>query len=336
MDTNNDNRGTIGEQLLLFQDRDMLLNRGVLELARLNLDAAKDAFNRYLELYHDMDAIDRETKLTDFLIKGLSQIPDSCPERPAYLYRLWESFETFLQSVGFVKENIVSEIKYSFFREIREALEQCDLTDAPYIFDTIPTGYVYMQLKEYSLAIQSLQACIPETPDNAAAYGYLGDAYMMRGEPGDIDVSRQCYLEACLTDPGEIDWRHIKDLTLLELRDQIIEKHNLEGSLALEWLASHAYIEGIFKPKTLKLNDGLKEFVDDYLKIRKAYDKEHASDLKARLFIRSMILCDNEESLKFIKRIDFMDIRGLMKDINPDLFRRYLKWIESRNRRKGY
>ncbi|MCD6295735.1 MAG: hypothetical protein J7M30_01120 [Deltaproteobacteria bacterium] len=336
MDTNQDNRGTIGEQLLLFQDRDMLFNRGVLELARLNLNAAKDAFNRYRELYHDSDAIDRETKLTDFLIKGFSRVPDSCPERPAHLYSLWTSFENHLQSVSFEGENIVSEIKYSFFRKIREALEQCNLTDAPYFADTVPTGYVYIQLKEYGPAIQSLQACIPSTPDNAAIYGYLGDAYMLRGEPGDIGVSRQCYLEAYLTDPGGIDWSHIKDLKLLELRDQIIEEHNYEDSLALEWLPSHAYIEGIFKPKTIKLNDGLKEFVDEYLKIKKAYDKEHAAELKARLFIRSMILCDNEDSLKFIKRIDFMDIRSLMKDMDPDLFRRYLKWIEIRNHHKGY
>ena len=336
MDTGQDKRETIGEQLLLFQDRDMLFNRGVLELARLNLDAAKDAFNRFQELYHGTDDIDRETKLTDFLIKGFSVVPDSCPERPAHLYRLWTSFESYLESVNFVGENIVSEIKYSFFRKILEALEQCNLTDDLYISDTIPTGYIYMQIKEYNLAIQSLQACIPVTPDNATIYGYLGDAYMLRGEPGDTGASRQCYLEAYLIDPAGIDWEHMKDKELLELKDRIIEEHNLKDSLALEWLPSHAYIEGIFKPKTIKLNDGLKEFVDEYLNIKKAYDKEQSADLKSKLFIRSMILCDNEDSLKFIKSIDFMDIRRLMKDINPDLFRRYLKFIESRNRCKGY
>ena len=332
MDTGHDKKWTIGEQLLLFQDRDMLLNSGILELIRLNLDAAKEAFNRYQELYRDRDAIDKEAKLTDFLIKGFSRVPDSCPERPAHLYRLWTSFESYLQSVSFEGENIISEIKYSFFKKIHKALEQCNLTDALYISDTVPTGYVYMQLKKYTLAIQSLQACIPVTPDSAAIYGYLGDVYVLRGETGDTGASRRCYLEAYLIDPCGIDWCHIKDSALLELKDQIIEEHNLEDSLALEWLPSYAYIEGIFKPKTIKINDGLKEFVDEYLNIKKTYDKEQTSDLKAKLFIRSIILCDNEESLRFIKSIDFMDIRRLMKDINPDLFRRYLKWIESRNR----
>ena len=168
MDTNQDKRGTIGEQLLLFQDRDMLFNGGVLELVRLKLDAARNAFNRYQQLYHDRDAVERETKFTDFLIKVSSRVPDSCLERPALLFRLWRSFEKYIKSVGSVGVNILSEIKSSFFRKIRQALEQCNLTGALYIVDTVPTSYVYIQLKEYSLAIQSLQACIPSTPDKCS------------------------------------------------------------------------------------------------------------------------------------------------------------------------
>jgi tetratricopeptide (TPR) repeat protein len=328
-------RHGIPEQLWLFQDQDMLLNSGIFELTRLNLDTAKEAFNRYQDLYHDRDAIDWKIKLTDFLIKGFSRVPDTCPERPTHLYRLWTSFESYLQSVGSVSENIVSKIKYSFFQKIREAVEQCNLTDEFYISDTIPIGYVYMQIKEYSLAIQSLQACILVKPDNAVIYGYLGDAYILRGEPGDTDVSRHCYLEAYLIDPAGIDWGHMKDKELLEFKDQIIEEYNMEDSLALEWLPSYAYIQAMFKLKTLRLNDGLKEFVDEYLKIKKTYDKEQASDLKAKLFIRSIILCDNEDPLRFVKSIDFIDIRRLMKDINPDLFRKYLRHIENKNRSKG-
>ena len=335
MDRSQDNKSTMGEQLWLFQDQDMLFNRGVMELAQLNLDAARDAFNRYEELYHDSEAIEKQTKLTDFLIEGFSNGSDACPEKPMHIYGVWTSFENYMQTVDSLGVALVAEIKYAFFQKIREALEECSLTDSLYFADTVPVGYVYIQLKEYNLAIQSLQACIPTTPDNAAIYGYLGDAYMLRGEVGDIVAGRRCYLEACLIDPGGIDWSHIKDAALLELRDQIIEEHELEASLAVEWLPSHAYITGIFQPKTVKLNEGLKEFVDEYLNIKKSYDKEQTPDLKARLFIRSLILCDNEDSLRFIKGIDFMDIRRLMKDTNPGLFRRYLEFIEDRSRYRG-
>ncbi len=39
--------------------------------------------------------------------------------------------------------------------------------------------------------------------------------------------------------------------------------------------------------------------------------------------------------MKLFKGIDFIDIRRQMKDMNPSLFSRYIKYIESRDRHKG-
>jgi len=52
-----------------------------------------------------------------------------------------------------------------------------------------------------------------------------------------------------LIEPGGMDWNHMKDRALLELRDRLLEEHDLDNSLALEWLPSYAYIQGLFKPK---------------------------------------------------------------------------------------
>jgi len=325
-------RSIIFEQLPLFEDKRTLLNRGILALTRLNLNEAKKAFEDYKRLYRDRDSVDTEIKLADFLTKGFADAPRACPEEPAYLCGLWGSFEDYVQSLGFEYENIISDIKSSFFRKALEAIRRCDLVDSPFLSDTIPTGYVYIQAGQYDQAIKALQACIPMTPDNVAVYGYLGDAYMLRG---DADVARQCYREACLIDPAGIDWGHIKDKALLQLRDQLIKEYSLDNSLPLEWLPSYAYIQGLFKPKIIKLNHGIKELVDEYLDLRKAFFKEETPDLKAKLFFRGMILCDNEPLLRFVNRISFIEVRRLMKELNPGLFPRYLKLVESRNRRKG-
>jgi len=109
------------------------------------------------------------------------------------------------------------------------------------------------------------------------------------------------------------------------LRGQLIEKYNMDNSLVLEWLPSYAYIQGLFKPKTIKLNEGLKELVTEYLKLQKVYFKKQTPDLKAKLFIRSIVLCDNEPFLKFIKGVDFIDLRRQMKEANPSLFAKYLR-----------
>ena len=56
-----------GEQLSLFQDKDMLLNGGSLELKRLNLEEAKKAFQRYKNVYKNGGNIDNKLKITDIL-----------------------------------------------------------------------------------------------------------------------------------------------------------------------------------------------------------------------------------------------------------------------------
>lgn len=318
----------IGEQLSLFQDKDMLLNRGSLELKRLNLDEAKKSFQRYKDLYKDGDNIDNKLKIAEFLIQGFKDAPRSDPDETVYLYKLWESFQSYMKSIDSKSEIFVSEVKSSFFQKLLKAIDQYGLSDAPYLSDNVPMGYVYMQAGKYDFAVESLQACILTTPDNAAIYGYLGDSYVSRGDPV---VARYCYLEACLIGPAEIDWDHVKDKEIRDLREQLIETFDMNKSLATEWLPSYAYIQGLFRPKSIKINEGLKEFVDEYLSLKKAYLKEQTSELKAKLFIRGIILCDNEPFLRLIKKIDFVDIRRQMKEMNPSLFSRYMKCIESRN-----
>lgn len=313
------------EQLPLFEDKRVLLNRGILELTRLDLEEARGSFERYKALYRREDDVHAELKLTDFLMKGFAGAPEACPDEPSYLCGFWTSFEEYVQSVGFRCENIVADIKRSFFLKALEAIDRCNLGDTPFLSDSLPTGYVYIQTGQYDKAIRALQGCIPITPGNAVIYGYLGDAYMLRGEP---DVARHCYREACLIDPAGMDWGHMKDAALMELRDQLIKQYNSGISLALEWLPSHAYIQGLFGPKILKLNEGIKEFVDEYLGLGKAFFKEPTLELKAKLFFRAIILCDNEPLLRFIKRINFIDVRRNMKEFDRGLFSRYLKRVE--------
>jgi len=321
-------RDVMGEQLPLFEDRYMLMNSGLQYLEKLSLDEAKKAFERYRDLYRDGDDIDTKLKITQFLIDGFLNAPDMCPDEPACLYKLWDSFEGYVKSIGFEAENIISEIRNSFFRKLFKAVDRCDLTDAPFLSDNIPMGYVYMEAGQHDMAIKSLQACIPVTRDNAVIYGYLGDAYMLKG---DADVARRCYLEACLIDPAGMDWGHLKDRELVKLRDHLIKTLDMDKSSAVEWLPGYACVRGLFAIKIIRLREELKEFVDEYIALQKAYSREPSPALEARLFIRAIILCDNEPFMKLIKGIDFIDVRRQMKKVNPSLFSEYLKYVENRN-----
>src|SRR5208337_3371891 len=188
----------------------------------------------------------------------------------------------------------------------------------------IPPGYLLLQAGRYDEAIRSLQDCIPGMPRCAPLYGWLGDAYLLRG---DLTVARQCYREACFIDPAAVDWRHIEDADLKELKQDILLEYDFDPGAALEWLPSHARIEGLFERKPVRLNDGLKEMVDDYLATEKAWTKENSPRIAAKLFLRGMVLCENRESLKFIKTIDTIQVRRTMKKANPGLFAEFLERI---------
>ena len=129
------------KQRSLFDDKNCLRNEGMLELTRLNLVEAKEAFERYRAFYPQGDTIDVEIKITDFLTTGFHNAPVGSPDMSIYLYRLWESFEVYVKSLGYAHQNIVSDIKHSFFRKIVETIEQCDLTSKPFLSEKLPTGY---------------------------------------------------------------------------------------------------------------------------------------------------------------------------------------------------
>jgi len=68
----------------------------------------------------------------------------------------------------------------------------------------------------------------------------------------------------------------------------------------------------------------LKELVDGYLSLKKSLTKGASPVKLAMLFFRGIILCENEESLRLVKKIDPIDVRRLMKQANPDLFAEFL------------
>ena len=55
--------------------------------------------------------------------------------------------------------------------------------------------------------------------------------YWLRGEPR---VARQCYREACLIDPAGIDWRHLQDEDLKELKQDLLLEYGLNPDLVVD------------------------------------------------------------------------------------------------------
>lgn len=324
-------RESMAEQLPLFQDEYVLLNDGVAALVSLNLDGAVSALQEYRDLYGNRGNAERMLTMADVLRRGLAACPESGPERPAGLFTFWNSFEASARAGVWGCGDLVAQIRLSFFRFLEKAVEDAGLPDSARLAPQIPIGYVHLRTGRYDRAIRSLQAAIAVSPDNAAIYGYLGDAYFLRGE---ADTARQVYLEACLIDPEAIDWNHMQDGALTDLKGQLAEEHACAEALACHWLPAHAYVLGLFRPKQIRLMEEFKAFVEGYFALAETARRAPCPAMDARLFLRGIVLCDNETFLRLIKGIDFTDVRRRMKGANPSLFAAYLRRIEDRHNRK--
>jgi tetratricopeptide (TPR) repeat protein len=318
------------KQIPLFDDEYVLINDAVAALKALRPDDALDFLQRCRDLYRGGKDIEMKLQIASFLSRGLSAAPPVAPDLPRYLFQLWRSFESFRRSLG--ADGITAqELQRPFFQKIVAAIDESHLGDADFLAEGIPIGFAYLKTEEYDRAIRSLQACLAATPDKGRIYGYLADAYLMRG---DREVARQVYFEACLIDPLALDWNHLQDTELQDRLEWIQEEYGFEPSLARAWLPACAYVRGLFKPKQIRRWEDFKAFVNGYLELKKTALKAPSPLLEAKLFLNGLVLCDNEPFLRMFKGIDFAEVRREMKAANPIIFAEYLKHI-GRLRRPG-
>ena len=310
-------------QLSLFSQSDMILvNQGVQALKTLELEQAIELFRKHQKIYPKGHDVTPKIALAEFLLQGLWEAPSELPEHVPHLCRLWNRFEEHARSHGMSSnDRLVAELQKAFFDRMVQEIEREGVAGTPLIAGEIPFGYILLQAGRHEQAIPHLQAVIPKAPHNAAVYGYLGDAYWLRG---DVNTARQCYREGCLIDPAAIDWQHLKDAELKDLSHDLQLLYGFDAELATAWLPSHARIAGLFERKIVRLHDGLKELVDEYVSLQKSLAKRANPATTAKLFFRGIILCENEESLRFIKKVDPIEVRRTMKQANPDLFSDFL------------
>ena len=201
----------MSEQISLFEDEYLVLNAAVSALAALDIDGALTSLHRYRDIYHGNGRSEGLTKMALALQRGLSACGGTDNgDRPGRLFAFWRDFEKSPEAGQAACASLMPQINRSFFSFLIRCCEAVGLPDSAFLDARIPVGYVHIQTGSYDRAIASLQACIAAGGGSAAVYGYLTDAYFLRGDPA---TARQIYLEACLIDPCALDWDHLRNST---------------------------------------------------------------------------------------------------------------------------
>lgn len=309
----------MSEQLSLFDDKLVIINKGKGKLLKLNFKEAKEEFLRYRSLYPDSASVNYQIKIADFFINKLVSIREdmSLIEKIEEFYSLWEEFETYIEEIGYNNTSLIQTLQKSYFEELTEKIEKKDLDGSLFFKEGLPVGLVCLLGGNYTTAIKLLQEALLKRPNNARAYGYLGDSYFLLGE---LDLARICYREAFSIDPYQIDMKRLQDQEIHELIARIGEK----SDFPLDWVPVYACMEGMFSKKEFISPDDIKVVLDEYEALDRN-DSEGANErVKAALFYRAMVISENHRILRFIKRVTIAGVREKMKGIDRHLFETYM------------
>jgi len=71
----------------------------------------------------------------------------------------------------------------------------------------------------------------------------------------------------------------------------------------------------------------LQELAKDYLSVENSVARGADPVTRARLFLLGLVLCENSDHLRFVERIDPIQVRRAMKQANADLFDDFVQRI---------
>jgi tetratricopeptide (TPR) repeat protein len=312
----------MAEQLSLFVEENILFNTGIQQLLEMDFSSCLETLEHYRKLFPWGRDVSREVAVASFWKERLDQTAWTRvePHEIERRYQVWLEFEdTFARP--WKRGSIEEQLQVRYFSRLSDALAAGVNLKMLALSDATPVGLIYLLAGRSDAAMTSLQNLIAAEPENARAYGYLGDAYLLRG---DVRTGRLCYREAFVIAPGQVDLIRLQDE---ELKKRLAEEEQDESSNGdfLEWFSVKAQLEGFFERRVFRDLDDLQHWLYRYLDLEKTFGKRRDSALVPRLFYHAMVLSDNASMMRFIKKVDLSEIRRRMLEWHPDLFARHMR-----------
>jgi hypothetical protein len=156
--------------------------------------------------------------------------------------------------------------------------------------------------------------------------GYLGDVFIARGE---IEEARHYYVEAIQADPNGIDTKSLLDE---DTRALVLGTYIPEG-LGGIWAASVGHILMVFPPPLFRDSNEVMAFFKTFNGLRSDLGKDDSDETPGRVFYHALVMVENEPLFRVLKGADMMELRKLMRTINPALYRFYTKATMARRDR---
>ena len=298
------------DQLSLFSNENITKSGIIQNILNLNFAQARQDIEHFKELFPTLQQAS-ETFICDYWI-----VYDSVQDEEQKIEQ-WYDFEKQFKASS-LRFAFFEQLKRNYFSHICRKIEE-NSPDRLYISHT-PTGLLYILAGDFENAVKVLEQTIAQSKHTAQLYGYLGDAYFLKGHKEWAGI---CYREAFETEPEDVDLDFLQDSSVTDLIDYVrTELEDDENYLT--WVVSYGSVERIFPFKYFIKSSSLTPHVREFFSLKNRYEKNQKADIKGKLFYQSLLLSENQNLLSSIEEIDLTLVRSLMRELNPLLFSSYL------------
>ncbi|MFQ6092878.1 MAG: tetratricopeptide repeat protein [bacterium] len=342
-----------GTQLSLFEPHAVTLGEGYSLLCDLRFSEARERFEYVLSRDPDNDSALRGRKAAKFWQPRFDRV-NRCPSskgRADMISNLWQEYEAQAREDRFAQTEAFRRLRESIFSRIL-ALAEGSGEEMEFVGPDVPLGYYYLEVGQFEKAIDCLERVIRKGIESSRLYGYLGDAYYGLGK---IRNARICYRVALETDPQGIDFSGLKDPEIVALLDKVKDtgvddlgarerslatkshKRTQKGLVAddlvaREWLLVYGWFEGIFtwpNCKDIEVGKKLEEEIEElWNRVDGKHSRRQREIITAKLWCRCLKLSQYFLSGYVSSRYSEEEVRLKMKELQPQLFQRYLQHIE--------
>jgi tetratricopeptide (TPR) repeat protein len=289
-------------------------------LSSLDIQSARQGMDNLLKQYPDHPEVRREEAVVQFLYDTFIDM-----KKPAQLFTQFSSLKKLLKEYSYVPEYL-PDLERAYFGRIVDAAGEEPLGPV-YGY---PPGYLLLRAGRLDEARQSLidELSQSDLPPKKRAHllGYLGDVFIARGE---IEEARHYYVEAIQADPNGIDTKSLLDE---DTRALVLGTYIPEG-LGGIWAASVGHILMVFPPPLFRDSNEVMAFFKTFNGLRSDLGKDDSDETPGRVFYHALVMVENEPLFRVLKGADMMELRKLMRTINPALYRFYTKATMARRDR---
>jgi len=315
------------EQLSLFGDENTQFNEGMQQLLEMDFSRCLETMDRYGRLFPWGREVRRVMELADFWKGRLGKIAwrHIGAAEAEQVFQFWVEFEDAF-GYPWPRDTLEDQFQKRYFSKLLSHTASGWEAQTTKLPGGMPLGLLYLLAQRSDSAIVALQNLIASEPGNAMAYGYLGDAYFLRG---DLKTARICYREAFVMEAEKVDLKRLQDRELKGKLEEFLA-HGSFGSDAMAWFPVEAQLDGFFEPRKFRDLEEVKAWLKLYLDLSKAHGKSKDQALVPRLFYHGMTISDNASMMGFIKKVDLPGVRAKLKEWHPVLFARHMAQLEKR------